>query len=167
MPSTYEDREDRTADVVQAIQFHAQLRHAEQECSDEVLALIQPLYEIVADPNATEEEKEHAALVIADAIVPGLTFDFRCNFAASLREVSAREIEREVIAEEGAFADRVKLELATRGMTQQDLAQRLGVNQSAISMLLNRKGRPQMKTVHKIAAAFGMKPEELWPTIAK
>jgi DNA-binding XRE family transcriptional regulator len=164
MPSTDTPREDGQR-YVEAIRFATQLRHAEQECSDEVRELIQPLYDIVSDDSeeTTPEERDHAAMAIAEALLPGLIWDFNCSFAAMLRGPEGRKAEREVIAEERSFADRVKLELANRGMTQQQLADAIGVNQSAISMLLSRKGRPQMKTVHRIAEAFGMPSSELFP----
>lgn len=164
MPSTDIPREDGQR-YVEAVRFAAQLRNAELECSDEVRNLIQPLYRIVTDESehTTPDEREHAAMAITEALLPGVVWDFRCNFTALLRSTEGRNVERDVIDDERSFADRVRLELAARGMTQQQLAEALGVNQSAISMLLNRKGRPQMKTVHRIAAAFGISASELFP----
>lgn len=168
MPSidtTHEDHQN--ASYMEAVRVAFQLRNAELECSDEVRRLVQPLYKIAADQSeaTSPEEREHAAMVLIEALLPGVAWDFRCDLAALLQSPAGRKVEREVIAEERSFADRVRQELAKRGLTQQELADKLGVNQSAVSMLLNRKGRPQMKTVHKIAAAFGIPAKELWPNL--
>jgi len=46
----------------------------------------------------------------------------------------------------------------TRGLTQAALAERIGVGQPAISMMLSRKCRPQRHTIEKLAAALQMAP---------
>jgi transcriptional regulator with XRE-family HTH domain len=49
-------------------------------------------------------------------------------------------------------------------MTQAQLADKLGLGQPAISMMLQRNCRPQKRTVVRLADALGVAPEELWPT---
>jgi transcriptional regulator with XRE-family HTH domain len=49
------------------------------------------------------------------------------------------------------------------GMTQAELAEKTDVNQPAIANMLSRECRPQRRTIAKLAAAFGVEPEELWP----
>jgi transcriptional regulator with XRE-family HTH domain len=68
-------------------------------------------------------------------------------------------IEREV----QRFADTLAQMLAEKKMTQAELAQRIGVGQSAISMMLSRKCRPQPRTLGKLAEALGVSVETLWP----
>ena len=53
--------------------------------------------------------------------------------------------------------------MAATGMTQVELAEKVGIGQPAISMMLNRTCRPQKKTVQKLAAALGVAPVDLWP----
>jgi len=48
-------------------------------------------------------------------------------------------------------------------MTQSELGDRIGVGQSAISMMLSRNCRPQKGTVKKIADALEVQPSDLWP----
>jgi len=43
------------------------------------------------------------------------------------------------------------------------LAEKIGVGQPAISMMLQRQCRPQKRTVMRIAEALGVSAEELWP----
>jgi transcriptional regulator with XRE-family HTH domain len=52
--------------------------------------------------------------------------------------------------------------MAQRQLTQAELAQRIGVGQSAISMLLKRRCRPQRKTLGKLATTLGVEVEALW-----
>jgi predicted XRE-type DNA-binding protein len=64
---------------------------------------------------------------------------------------------------EAAFATTLARLMAERQLTQAQLAERIGVGQSAISMLLKRRCRPQRRTVGKLAEALGVMAEELWP----
>lgn len=48
-------------------------------------------------------------------------------------------------------------------MTQDQLAEKIGVGQPAISMMLKRQCRPQKRTVQRLAEALGVAAEELWP----
>jgi len=50
-------------------------------------------------------------------------------------------------------------------MTQEELAEKTGVGQPAISNMLNRQCRPQHRTVRRFADALGISPEELWPPL--
>ena len=64
---------------------------------------------------------------------------------------------------EAAFAATLARLLAERQLTQAQLAERIGVGQSAISMLLKRRCRPQRRTLGKLAEALGVTVEVLWP----
>jgi transcriptional regulator with XRE-family HTH domain len=50
-------------------------------------------------------------------------------------------------------------------VTQQELAQRIGCSQPAVSQMLNRSCRPQKKTILKLAEALNVRPQELWPDL--
>ena len=69
--------------------------------------------------------------------------------------------------DEDTFARRVGEVMATRGLTQAELAEKVGLGQPAISMMLNRACRPQRKTVLRFAEALGVPPSELWPSFRK
>ncbi len=47
-------------------------------------------------------------------------------------------------------------------VTEVQLARRIGVSQSAISMMLPRRCRPQRRTVEKLAETLGVKADDLW-----
>ena len=69
----------------------------------------------------------------------------------------------ELDREETYFVDRVKALMTERNLTQADLADKLGKQQSTVSMLLARNCRPQRRTVASIAEVLEVLPAELWP----
>jgi DNA-binding XRE family transcriptional regulator len=73
-----------------------------------------------------------------------------------------RSVQERIDAEVRLFADTLTRLLAENQLTQAELARRVGVGQSAISMMLSRKCRPQPKTLGKLADALGVPVEELW-----
>ncbi|EOV9015942.1 helix-turn-helix domain-containing protein [Cronobacter muytjensii] len=50
-----------------------------------------------------------------------------------------------------------------RGLSQQDVAEKLGISQSAVSQLESPDSRPQKRTREKLAALYGCQPEQLLP----
>jgi lambda repressor-like predicted transcriptional regulator len=144
----------------------ASVFHAYMECSAPVQEAIRDMIDIVNDPESTPEETEAALVTIADALFPSWT---NGDLGADLEEceTGAPDDVRPKLAEadsqEALFADRVGELLKKTGMRQKDLADRIGVGQPAISMMLSRKCRPQRKTVEKIAEALGVLPSDIWP----
>jgi transcriptional regulator with XRE-family HTH domain len=65
--------------------------------------------------------------------------------------------------EERVFAANLTRLLQEQKMSQAELARRVGVGPSAISMMLSRRCRPQRRTVEKIAQALGVDVRHLWP----
>src|SRR5205807_6174384 len=74
-----------------------------------------------------------------------------------------RELRAGLEQAEAAFAATLARLLAERQLTQAQLAERIGVGQSAISMLLKRRCRPQRRTLGKLAEALGVPVDVLWP----
>ncbi len=52
-----------------------------------------------------------------------------------------------------------------KNITQEELAERIGCTQSAISKMLSRNARPHRKTIFKLAQALGIAPTDLWPQL--
>ncbi|EOV0590503.1 helix-turn-helix domain-containing protein [Cronobacter sakazakii] len=48
-----------------------------------------------------------------------------------------------------------------RGLSQQDVAEKLGISQSAVSQLESPDSRPQKRTREKLAALYDCQPEQL------
>ena len=66
---------------------------------------------------------------------------------------------------EAKFAATLGRLMAERQLTQEELAERIGVGQSAISMLLKPRCR-QRRTLGKMAEALGVPVDELWPGLS-
>ena len=75
---------------------------------------------------------------------------------------STEPIIAEMDRQEATFAERLRQLMKEKNLTQSELAQKVGIGQSAISMMLNRNCRPQNKTVLRIAAAPGVDAKDLW-----
>ncbi|MEK6239312.1 MAG: helix-turn-helix transcriptional regulator, partial [Planctomycetales bacterium] len=75
-----------------------------------------------------------------------------------------RQAVDEMDQEEAAFADRLRDLMREQSVTQTQLAEKIDVGQPAISMMLNRKCRPQQATVDRIAKALNVPTEQLWPS---
>jgi len=71
--------------------------------------------------------------------------------------------EQAMAEQEATFATRLASLLETQNISQQELAAKIGVGQPAISMMLARDCRPQRRTIQKLADAFGIQPDQLWP----
>lgn len=74
-------------------------------------------------------------------------------------DVSAFGIE--LPAEDASFGKRIRAFRMQRNWTQWDLAKRMGVGQGYINNMELQKHEPQMKTVRRFAAAFGITMDEL------
>ena len=145
----------------------AKWMHALMECSDEVQEVVRDMVEIIRDPDATDDEKEMVSETLLEALFPtshngSLGADLM-DLEDEMREQAGGEIISQMNTEELAFGERVKNALIDKQMTQQDLADAIGVGQPAVSMMLNREARPQQRTVQKIADALGMHYDDLWP----
>lgn len=142
------------------------------ECSDDVQNVVFQMVSIVENPHSSPLERHRALATIADALFPNSDdrgeYDTRllgsevgtsAAFASQGREVEA------MICQEAAFADRLRELMTVKCVTQQELSSRVGCSQPAISQMLNRKSRPQKKTIVKLADALQVQPQELWPDI--
>ncbi len=116
------------------------------ECSDEVQRVVFRMVSIVEDPHTKPEQRQRALATIADALALSQDDDLEKT-------------------QEAAFADRLHTLMAVKCVTQHELAERVGCSQPAISQMLNRKSRPQKKTILKLAEALQVQPQELWPDL--
>ena len=139
------------------------------ECSDDIQQVIREMAVIVNSPDSDEDERAMAAETISEAIMPrvcdgqlGADLDTLDALAVANKQDGAGAL-RELEEEEETFSERLRVLLDQKGVTQEELAAKIGVGQSAISMMLNRSCRPQRRTINRIAQALGIEPEEIWP----
>jgi lambda repressor-like predicted transcriptional regulator len=133
------------------------------ECNRQTQESVLEMTSIITDPNSTDDERAMAGDAIVEALFPMLSVDVPEHYRHLIRDESAVSISRDIQAEEKQFADKVRVCMAQKGVTQETLAQRAGIGQPAVSNILNRRCRPQRRTVVKFAEALGVSPQELWP----
>lgn len=143
--------------------------HAYHECSDAVQEGIREMLAILEDPEAEADEREMAMATLADALFPnphkgqhGMDLEESESDAVGASEELRGIVER-MDREEAVFAERLAQLMKEKGLTQTQLAERIGVGQSAISNMLNRNCRPQRRTVLRLAEALSVSATELWP----
>jgi transcriptional regulator with XRE-family HTH domain len=117
------------------------------ECNDEVRDVVLRMVRVVESPQATPAEREHALATIADVLLQN------------------PDEEEHARSQQAVFADRLRSLMTEKCVTQQELAQRIGCSQPAVSQMLNRSCRPQKKTILKLAEALNVRPQELWPDL--
>jgi transcriptional regulator with XRE-family HTH domain len=142
------------------------------ECSEDVQNVVFQMVSVVENPHTTSLERHRALATIADALLSNPNDGGECgpDLAASGAgsEADYASLGGEVQkpdCQEAAFADRLRELMAVRCVTQQELSNRVGCSQPAISQMLNRKSRPQKKTILRLAEALQVQPQELWPDL--
>ena len=118
------------------------------ECSDASQKSVIELIAILENDQLSVDDRRQAARAIADA----LSLRVEC-------EVQKTD------SQEADFAKRLRSLLDKKGVTQHQLAERIGCTQPAISQMLNRKCRPMRKTLMKISEALNIDVRELWPDL--
>jgi lambda repressor-like predicted transcriptional regulator len=141
--------------------------NALEECSPELRA---EAVELLKDLNSGELDPiaETATMTLLSEILFPNTDDeglYGLDRLAPSQDPEAEAILEEVDRVEADFASRVLECMNAAGMTQSDLAKRLGIGQPAISMMLQRSCRPQKRTIRRMAEALGVRAQDLWPTI--
>jgi transcriptional regulator with XRE-family HTH domain len=121
------------------------------ECSDEVQSVIRSMFAVLEYEHSTHEDKQRALSTIADALC--------------LNPEDQRGIHGVNLTRQSSFADRLSKLLIEKSITQEELADRIGCTQSAISKMLTRNARPRRTTIFKLAEALKVEPTELWPTL--
>ena len=153
-----------------ALQAASPIILALEECDPELRAEAIALFKQLSSGELDEGERYSTLALLAEILFPNA--DHRGIPGLDLQEAEsiAKEISPEaadVLAkmdqEEETFADRLRAFMESKGITQEKLAEKVGIGQPAISMMLQRKCRPQKKTIQRMAQALGMTPEELWP----
>ncbi|MCA9309803.1 MAG: helix-turn-helix transcriptional regulator [Phycisphaerales bacterium] len=150
-------------------QLFAQLFRGYLEASDAVRRVICDMAGVINDPQADEDEKAAALSTLMEAMSPshapesrggelGIDLaDLAEGQAGNAAECASHDLEEE------DFARRLREVMEERGLTQSELAGRIGVGQPAIANMLARNCRPQRRTVERLAAALEVPPQRLWP----
>lgn len=169
MPATVNEHNDEKYSINEILRC-APLLQAYLECGDELQAHVRELLAILADPQTDDDDRALTAMTLADVLFPNrhegeLGSDLKeCEAMGAQHSEETRTTLERMDREEACFAERLRDLMQKRGVTQTQLAEQIGVGQSAIAMMLQRQCRPQRRTVARIAEALKVRPEELWNT---
>jgi transcriptional regulator with XRE-family HTH domain len=149
------------------------------ECSDEIQSVVRSMFAVLENADVTKEDRCRAIATIADALFLN-PLEGHGDYGFELEKIERQtasehpdEHRRPVVAnrlnqldsQEATFSDRLRRLLEQKGITQEELADRIGCTQSAISKMLTRNSRPHRKTIFKMAAALDVEPTDLWPDL--
>lgn len=139
------------------------------ECSDDLQEVVFRMVSVLENPQSAPFERKRALMTIADSLFlnPDHEGDYGMDLVASEAQAAmehpqlAAEVKK-MNSQEAAFATQLSEIMKSKKVTQKDLADRIGCSQPAISQMLNRKCRPQKRTILKLADALGVRPQDLW-----
>ena len=149
------------------------------ECSDEVQSVVRSMFAVLEYDQATDEDRHRAINTIADALFLK-PFEGHGRYGMDLSTIEREsaekheQVERRAVvsrrrdqldSQQATFAQRLRQFLEEKNVTQEELAERIGCTQSAVSKMLSRDARPQRKTIFKMALALNIEPTELWPNL--
>jgi lambda repressor-like predicted transcriptional regulator len=134
--------------------------------STPVQAVVRDLVQLFNNAAVGADERERVVRALAVTLHESAGDRPREQTAPPLAHPSAAELEvcrRRLEREEELFVANLKRLMSERRLTQAELAERVGLSQPAISMMLARKYRPQRRTVRLLAQVLGVAEGELWP----
>jgi ribosome-binding protein aMBF1 (putative translation factor) len=132
---------------------YLRIRSIYRQCPHSVQRFLRDMEEAALNPAATPAEREQAGAALAAVLMtysPGHTGPVRPKASAGNGHLTA-------------FADRLRARRTEKGLTQEELARRVGIRQSAVSMMESGRCRPQPSTLAKLAKELGVDAKELWP----
>jgi lambda repressor-like predicted transcriptional regulator len=156
-----------TSLLVENVRIYLQVKSAYEQCDEQIKAAIADMIGIVDSEDATPDERQRALYTIVEALFPSMTRDFLDSCERVRASKSAKTNWNEMGRQEASFAVNLESWMEKKGMTQEQLAKKIGVSQPAIANMLNRNCRPQKKTVARIADALGIDPEDIWPNFKR
>jgi lambda repressor-like predicted transcriptional regulator len=141
-----------------------------EECNEELRKESLNLFKQMGSGKLDENERFATTTLLAEILFPNADHKGLPGLDLVEAEEIARKIEPEAVEaldgtdrDERVFAERLRDAMSSKGLTQTQLAEIIGVGQPAVSMMLQRICRPQKRTSRKLAEALQVAPGELWP----
>jgi transcriptional regulator with XRE-family HTH domain len=145
---------DRFENCLQASEGYLQVRAGLRQCPASVQKFILEMEEEGLKAPRASEERKRACAAIAAALMAHDPGEDSLVRAASRHAILVR------------FAEQLKMLRIKKGLTQVELAQRVGLRQSAISIMESAQCCPQRQTLVNLAKQLGVTPDALWPKAA-
>jgi len=145
-----------------------------QECDPKLKAAAVKLFRNLLSGELDDYQKYATCTLLAEILFPNADEDGRIGLDMEEAEQTAREkipgakgVLDQLDQDEATFAQRVQELMDAQGLTQVELAERVGIGQPAVSLMLKRQSRPQYSTVTRFAQALGVEPKDLWPPVGR
>jgi len=131
------------------------------ECDPELREQAMELFHQLASGKLDDSERYSTVALIADILFPESD---ELGFPGIDSEVEdAEEADEDDQNQIAHFLEAIKQLMQQRGLSQSELAEKVGIGQSSISMMLKRHCRPQRSTIKRLAVALDVQPDQLWP----
>ena len=131
---------------------------------------VERMLDVIEHPDSTPHDRKRACSTIRDLYVANDKSEYGISlagyeFSEAANDPSADRHATELDSQEAEFAEKLRELMRARGITQSELASRIGCSQPAISQMLKRECRPQKATIVKLASALKVDPRDLWPEL--
>jgi lambda repressor-like predicted transcriptional regulator len=144
------------------------------ECSPKLQAAALKLLRNLASGELGDYQEHATCALLSEILFPNADDQGRIGLGMGEAEQIARDTNGEAKAileqldeDEATFAARVQELMDAQGLTQAELAKRVGIGQPAVSLMLKRQCRPQYSTIVRFAEALGVAPKDLWPPVGR
>jgi DNA-binding XRE family transcriptional regulator len=136
-------------------------------CSTRIQGVVCDLVQVFNDPDTRKEERERVLTALAVTLCrePPSSSEPKDPPARQPRAPDEALWRRKLEEEENLFVANLKRLMEDRKLTQAELAERAGLSQPAISMMLARRYRPQRRTIRLLAQVLGVAENELSPEV--
>jgi DNA-binding XRE family transcriptional regulator len=132
-------------------------------CTNRIQEVVNDMVKSIASADTTDEDRERAYGTIAGALLAFAGGEEELSAGQTFRLPIPAETKALMRQQRQALAGRLKSHRVEKSWTQEELARRSGVGQSAISTIESGRCRPQVGTLVKLADALGLDKEDLWP----
>jgi DNA-binding XRE family transcriptional regulator len=156
------NRIDFAALVIKSGHF-AELMEAYLSSGKRIQKVVVEMVYDATDPAATVADRERATAAIAAALFGYLRTEKNFSKVAPSPRSAPPGTRSFVDDESSGFGYRLKELRMQKNVTQEALAKKIGVRQSAISMMESGQCRPRARTIQKLAQALKVTEDQLWP----
>jgi DNA-binding XRE family transcriptional regulator len=141
----------------------AELMGVYLQSSPKLREAIIDMVELAQDEATGPADRDRAYATIASALLASTNAEAWAAGVRESREPLSAEKKAALDSQQAVFGERLREQRMARRLTQAELAERVGVGQSAISTMEDGKCCPQGTTLAKLAAALGVEKNDLWP----
>lgn len=138
-----------------------QLLTALLESNEDVHQVVQMQLGILKNPKSKPADRKRAIQKVESALFHNTSSKTPQHLVQTNRLPQPSHLQ----SQEALFSQKLMELMTSKCISQQELADRIGCSQPAISQMLHRKCRPHKQTLLQLAQALNVSPQELWPDL--